>query len=206
MEMGRRVRAVSVSNLYLFMLNLPNFLTLIRIATIPLFLVLLFSRFYTEALVVFIVGALTDALDGPVARLTNQQTPLGAYLDPLADKLLIMSSVIVLGIIGPFPAWLTVLIVSRDLIIGLGYGAIYFFTQEWMEVRPSRMGKINTLLQLSMVTAVLISLHSSRLVEYQLLYYLSLLTGVTTFISGSQYVYRGLVWLQNRASSLTRIS
>ena len=204
MEMGRRARAVSVSNLYLFMLNLPNFLTLIRIATIPLFLVLLFSRFYTEALVVFIVGAITDALDGPVARLTNQRTPLGTYLDPLADKLLIMSSVIVLGIIGPFPAWLTVLIVSRDLIIGLGYGAIYFFTQEWMEVRPSRMGKINTLLQLSMITAVLVFLYDSRIAAEQLLYYLFLLTAVTTVISGSQYVYRGLIWLQSRASSLSR--
>jgi len=188
------------------MLNLPNFLTLIRIATIPLFLVLLFSRFYTEALVVFIVGAITDALDGPVARFTNQQTPLGAYLDPLADKLLIVSSAIVLGIMGEVPAWLTILIVSRDLIIILGYVAIYFFSQERMEVRPSRMGKLNTLLQLSMVTAVLISLHDSRLVEVQLLYYLFLLTGVTTFISGFQYGYRGLMWLQNRASSLTRIS
>jgi cardiolipin synthase len=188
------------------MLNLPNFLTLIRIAAIPLFLVLLVSGFYTEALVVFVVGAITDALDGPVARLTNQRTPLGAYLDPLADKLLIMSSVIVLGIIGKVPAWLTILIVSRDLIIMLGYGAIYYLAQEWMEARPSRMGKLNTLLQLSMITAVLVFLYDSRIVAEQLLYYLFLLTAVTTVISGFQYAYRGLIWLQNRASSLTRIS
>ncbi|MGH7830068.1 MAG: CDP-diacylglycerol--glycerol-3-phosphate 3-phosphatidyltransferase [Candidatus Binatia bacterium] len=188
------------------MLNLPNFLTLIRIAAIPLFLVLLYSGFYTSALLVFIIGAITDALDGPVARLTNQSTPLGAYLDPIADKLLIMSSVIVLGIIGAVPAWLTILIVSRDLIIMLGYGAIYYLAQEWMEARPSRMGKLNTLFQLCTITAVLVFLHDSHIVAQQLLYYLFLLTAVTTVVSGFQYVYRGLIWLQNRASSLPRIS
>jgi cardiolipin synthase len=115
-----------------------------------------------------------------------------------------MSSVVVLAIIGALPAWLTILIVSRDLILMLGYAVIYYLTQDWMEVRPSRIGKINTLLQLSMVTAVLLSLHDGRIVEYRFLYYLFLLTGVTTFISGFHYVYRGLMWLQNRASSLTR--
>jgi phosphatidylglycerophosphate synthase len=88
----------------------------------------------------------------------------------------------------------------------LGYGAIYYLAQEWMEARPSRMGKLNTLLQLSMITAVLVFLYDSRIVAEQLLYYLFLLTAVTTVISGFQYAYRGLIWLQNRASSLTRIS
>ncbi len=62
------------------MLNLPNYLTLIRIAAIPFFLVLLFSRLYNYALLIFLIGGITDALDGPVARFTNQRTRLGAYL------------------------------------------------------------------------------------------------------------------------------
>ncbi|HXK29248.1 MAG TPA: CDP-alcohol phosphatidyltransferase family protein, partial [Candidatus Binatia bacterium] len=70
------------------MLNLPNFLTLIRILTIPFFLVYLAYHRYGEALIVFIIGGVTDFLDGLAARLMNQQTALGAYLDPVADKLL----------------------------------------------------------------------------------------------------------------------
>lgn len=188
------------------MLNLPNFLTLIRIVVIPFFLVLLFSQLYAEAFLIFIIGGITDALDGPVARLTNQSTPLGAYLDPMADKLLVSSSLVVLSLIGAVPAWLTILVVSRDLIITLGYGALYLLVQERMEVQPSVMGKLNTFLQLLMITLVLLSLYDPRLIVPNLLHYLFFLTAVTTFVSGCQYVYLGLVWLQNRASSLIRSS
>jgi len=188
------------------MLNLPNFLTLIRIMVIPFFLVLLFSQLYTEALLIFIIGGLTDALDGPIARLTNQSTPVGAYLDPAADKLLVSSSLVVLSLIGAVPAWLTILVVSRDLIITLGYGVLYLLTQERMEVRPTVMGKLSTFLQLVTITLVLVSLYDPRLVVPDLLYYLFFLTALTTFISGCQYVYLGLVWLQNRVSSLSRLS
>ena len=98
------------------MLNLPNSLTLIRILAIPFFLVLLSSRLYLEALAVFVVGGVTDALDGAVARLMSQQTWLGAYLDPVADKLLVISSFVMLGLIGAIPPWFGVLIISRDAI------------------------------------------------------------------------------------------
>ena len=79
------------------MLNLPNFLTLLRILTIPVFLEFLSYHFYWEALVVFAIGGLTDFLDGFVARWMKQQTALGAYLDPVADKLLVITSFIMLG-------------------------------------------------------------------------------------------------------------
>ena len=82
------------------MLNLPNFLTLLRILTIPVFLEFLSYHFYWEALVVFAIGGLTDFLDGFVARWMKQQTALGAYLDPVADKLLVITSFIMLGSIG----------------------------------------------------------------------------------------------------------
>ena len=198
------------------MLNLPNFLTLIRIATIPLFLLLLFARHYTWALVVFAFGGLTDALDGPVARWTKQRTRLGAYLDPMADKMLIISSLVVLTYIGATPGWLTILVLSRDLIITLGYGAIYFWIQQKMEILPSFMGKANTFLLLLTITVVLVSLHDPDMIpdvavpvgpfKFYVMDSLFVLTSVTTVISGLQYVYRGLVWLQERVSPPTRAS
>lgn len=188
------------------MLNLPNFLTLIRIVAIPFFLVLLSSHLYLDALVVFVLGGLTDALDGAVARLTHQQTSLGAYLDPVADKLLVMSSFIMLGLMGAIPPWVCVLVVSRDIIILFGYGIIYFLVQERLKVQPSLVGKLNTILQLVTVGVVLLILHDSRLVPSWLDDFLIFATALTTVVSGFQYIYRGLVWLQNRAPSLTRLS
>jgi len=188
------------------MLNLPNYLTLIRIAAIPFFLVLLFSRLYNYALLVFLIGGITDALDGPVARFTNQRTRLGAYLDPLADKLLIMSSLVVLTFIDSVPAWLTILVLSRDVIVTLGYGAIYFVVEERMEIQPSTLGKINTFLLLLTITIVLVSLYDPNMIPSPLPSYLFLLSAVTTIISGLQYVYRGLVWFQERAPSLPGVS
>lgn len=198
------------------MLNLPNFLTLIRIATIPLFLVLLFSRYYTWALIVFAFGGITDALDGPVARLTKQRTRLGAYLDPLADKLLIISSLVVLSHIGAAPAWFTILVISRDLIVTLGYATIYFWVQERMEINPSIMGKSNTFLLLLTVTAILLSLYDPDIIpktplgvgsiRIAMLEFLFLLTALTTVVSGLQYVYRGFVWFQDRVQTPTRPS
>jgi cardiolipin synthase len=185
------------------MLNLPNFLTLIRLVAIPFFLVLLSSGLYLEAMIVFVLGALTDGLDGAVARMTHQQTLLGAYLDPVADKLLVMSSFVMLGLIGTIPPWLVVLTVSRDIIILFGYGTIYFITGERLDVRPSPVGKLNTLFQLIVVGAALLFLYDSQLVNDRLYSTLIFATAMTTVISGLQYIYRGLVWLQNRGVSST---
>ncbi|MFQ5684350.1 MAG: CDP-alcohol phosphatidyltransferase family protein [Candidatus Binatia bacterium] len=188
------------------MLNLPNCLTLIRILAIPLFLVLLSSHLYLDALIVFVLGSLTDVLDGAVARMTNQQTPLGAYLDPLADKLLVISSFVMLGLISVIPPWLAVLVVSRDIIILFGYGMLYLLVEERLKARPSFIGKLNTFFQLVTVGTVLALLYDPHFVPVWLKDWLIYITGVTTVISGFQYIYRGLMWLQNRATSLSRIS
>ncbi|MBI4523914.1 MAG: CDP-alcohol phosphatidyltransferase family protein [Deltaproteobacteria bacterium] len=181
------------------MLNLPNFLTLVRILAIPLFLALLSARLYLDALIVFIAGGMTDFLDGAVARWTQQQTTLGTYLDPVADKLLVMSSFIMLSLIGGIPPWLAVLVVSRDFIILFGYGLIYFMVEERFEIRPSLIGKCNTLLQLVTVGVVLALLHNPFFLSSWTDDALMVVTGATTVASGLQYIYRGLIWLQNRA-------
>ncbi len=107
------------------MLNLPNCLTLVRILTIPIFLEFLAYRLFWEALWVFAIGGVTDFLDGFIARRMNQRTALGAYLDPVADKLLVITSYIMLGAIEGIPMWLAVVVVTRDLLILTGYGLIY---------------------------------------------------------------------------------
>ena len=145
------------------MLNLPNTLTLIRILTIPIFLECLAYHLYWQALVVFAIGGLTDFFDGLAARWLNQQTALGAYLDPVADKLLVISSFIMLGLIDGLPMWLTVVVVVRDALIVVGYGAIYVLVEEKLAVRPSLIGKWSTTLQLFTLAVALVTLHDANL-------------------------------------------
>jgi cardiolipin synthase (CMP-forming) len=188
------------------MLNLPNFLTLIRILSIPFFLVYLSYHRYLEALIIFIIGGVTDFLDGLAARLMKQQTPLGAYLDPIADKLLVITSFIVLGLIDGIPMWLAIIVVSRDVLIIIGYGIIVFLMDERPEVRPSLIGKFSTLLQLFTLGVALALLHDPTLLNPWVRDVFIGSTAVATVLSGLQYIYRGFLWLQNKAPSISRIS
>jgi len=145
------------------MLNLPNFLTLIRILTIPFFLVYLAYHRYWEALIIFIIGGVTDFLDGLAARLMRQETALGAYLDPLADKLLVFSSFLMLGLIDAIPTWLAVVVISRVILLLLGYGIVYLLDEERLEIRPSLIGKSSTMLQLLTLGVALALLHDPEM-------------------------------------------
>jgi cardiolipin synthase len=187
------------------MLNLPNTLTLVRILTIPFFLEFLAYHRYWEALIVFAIGGLTDFLDGQTARWMNQQTALGAYLDPVADKLLVITSFIMLGSIDGIPMWLAVVVVVRDILILVGYGAIYVLVEERMHVQPSWIGKWSTTFQLFTLAVALVTLHDPRLLSLEVLHVFVWLTAAATVVSGLQYLHRGLIWLQNRAPSITRL-
>ncbi|HEY7167607.1 MAG TPA: CDP-alcohol phosphatidyltransferase family protein [Candidatus Binatia bacterium] len=187
------------------MLNLPNFLTLIRILTIPFFLVYLAYHRYWEALIIFIVGGVTDFLDGLLARLMKQETPLGAYLDPVADKLLVFSSYTMLGLIDAIPTWLAVGVISRDVLLVLGYATIYFLFGQRFEIKPTRVGKASTMLQLLTLGVALGLLHNPELLPQWFFWFLIAATAVATLVSGIQYLYRGLVWLQSRAPSMTKL-
>ena len=185
------------------MLNLPNTLTLLRILTIPFFLEFLAYHLYYEALVVFAIGGLTDFLDGLTARWMNQQTALGAYLDPVADKLLVITSFVMLGSIGGIPMWLAVVVVMRDILIVVGYVLIYFLVEERLKVKPSWIGKWSTTLQLLTLAVALVTLHDAKLLAPQVLDGFVALTAAATVASGCQYLYRGLLWLQSRTPSMT---
>jgi cardiolipin synthase len=181
-------------------LNLPNLLTIIRILTIPAFLILLTSDRAAVALVVFVIGGITDALDGAIARLTDSKTELGAILDPLADKLLLLSSFSVLAFMGRVPSWLTVLVIIRDVILLAGYFALFVVSGERMAVRPSIVGKAATFFQLASVTVVLIGFPWPEAAPEGLRIVLFVAAGAATGISGLQYMVRGLTWLQHRGA------
>ena len=101
-------------------MNLPNTLTLIRVILIPIFVILIMNHSFKWALITFAIAGITDGLDGLLARLTRQKTELGAFLDPIADKLLLISAYLTLAIIEILPGWLSVIVITRDIIILLG--------------------------------------------------------------------------------------
>jgi cardiolipin synthase len=137
-------------------LTAANQLTLLRIVLVPAFVILVIYGYLGWALVVFATAGLTDALDGLIARRAGQKSTLGAWLDPMADKLLALSTFVVLtvpglGLANPLPVWLTVSIISRDVVIVLTV-AIVNLAIGPRTFRPSVWGKIATATY--MVTAV----------------------------------------------------
>ena len=185
------------------MLTLPNFLTLLRIIAIPVFLVMLANGNNAAAFMLFLAAGVTDTVDGSLARLTDSRSDLGAILDPMADKLLLLSSFVVLGFNGAIPAWLAVLVVLRDVIVVLGYGAVFVVDHQWMEIAPSRTGKMSTFFQLFTVGFALMSVARPALPLAEVSQVLQAVAGAVTAVSGVQYVYRGLLWHQQRGNSGT---
>jgi cardiolipin synthase len=182
-------------------LNLPNFLTILRILAIPVFLIFLTDDRFGAALVVFILAGITDSLDGAIARLTNSRTNLGAYMDPLADKMLILSAFVVLASMDVVPRWLTVVVISRDVIILIGYLSLFLLTQQLMEIRPSAISKAATFLQLATLSAVLLSLWRPDMLAAGTRSALFGATGIVTAVSGLHYIHRGLRWYQQKGGA-----
>jgi len=129
-------------------LTLANQLTILRIVLTPAFVLFVVYDYLGAALVTFVVAGLTDALDGLIARWTRQRTSLGAWLDPMADKLLLVTTFVVLTLPGVdvtnhIPLWLTVLLISRDIVI-VGVVAIVNLAVGPRTFRPSFLGKMAT--------------------------------------------------------------
>jgi cardiolipin synthase len=181
-------------------LTLPNFLTLLRIVAIPIFLVFLVSGNYAPAFVLFLAAGITDTIDGAVARLTDSHSELGAFLDPLADKLLLVSSFLVLGVNDAIAPWLVVVVISRDVIVVLGYLVLYLVHQKSMAIDPSRLGKVNTFFELFTVGFALMSLARPGLPLSVPNVVLQTVTAATSAASGVQYIYRGLLWHQRQGN------
>lgn len=181
-----------------------NQLTLLRMLLIPAFVILVVYGELGWALIVFVTAGITDGLDGLLARWSGQHTSLGAWLDPMADKLLLLSSFLVLGYDGAIASWLVALVVVRDVIVVLGYGAVFIVDHEWMEVAPSRLGKLSTFFQLCTLGFALMSLARPALPLATINEIMQGVAAAVTAASGVQYIYRGLLRHQRRGSVTTK--
>jgi len=187
-----------------------NKITVVRILMIPVFVTM--AIYYGQsiqrgqplewqrftAIAIFLVAAVSDGLDGYVARRYKQRSALGAILDPIADKGLLLSAIITLSIsnwsdidpeYGRFPAWFPVLVITRDAVILVGAGILHLLNGK-VQVKPSWTGKVATVLQMAAVAWVMLQLHFLPLL------YVVIAAGVFTFISGIIYVMDGVRQLQ----------
>ena len=162
-------------------LNLPNTITIARIVIIPLFITAVIYKRYDYALYLFVIAALTDALDGLIARLTNQKTVFGTFLDPLADKFLLVTSFILFSMNGWLPKWLTITVISRDIIVIIGWVLIYL-TTHISNVQPTITGKAAIAMQLIVLCYVLLTINIVSLPKMPDV--LILVTAALTIISG----------------------
>lgn len=178
-------------------MSIPNYLTLLRIILTPIFFIALVS--YTPekenlrflALGIFVLAAITDALDGILARFLKQRTELGQLLDPLADKILLLSGYVGLLFVGTLPyrppLWITVIIIFRDLFLLIGFFMLHFMVTK-MEVLPNAWGKLTTVSQMLLLCFILL--------EWPLAFPLAYITALLTVVSGIIYITKGLKFIQ----------
>lgn len=138
-------------------MTLANRITLVRIGLIPFIVIALLNGMREWAMGLFFFCSFTDALDGFVARSYKQRTPLGTFLDPLADKLLLTAIFLTLAYLDEIPKWVFVIVFSRDVLIVLGWLIIYFLTSS-RKIEPRVPGKFTTAFQMASVLAYLIHL------------------------------------------------
>ncbi len=171
-------------------MSIPNLLTLLRIILVPVIVIFLMQGSFGKAMITFVVAAITDALDGFLARTLGQQTVLGAYLDPIADKALLASSFVTLSVLRVIPGWLTVIVISRDIIILLGISVLSMMSIG-VKIRPTVVSKITTTMQLVTVLMVLSNRCLPGYIHEIWLIGLFWITASFTVISGLDYMIRG---------------
>jgi cardiolipin synthase len=178
-------------------MNLPNILTLIRVLLIPVFVILIINKLFQWALFTFAIAGITDGIDGLIARITHQRTELGAYLDPIADKLLLFSAFISLVIIEMIPSWLVVIVITRDVIILIGF-SVMFLTSYHPKINPSLLSKVTTAFQIITIILALMAGYSSTLKQLFMIVIYG--TAAITILSGSHYIYVGTRILNQKNS------
>jgi cardiolipin synthase len=159
-------------------LSIPNLITLGRILLVPVVVWAIVSGAMLTAFVLFLVAGLSDAVDGYLAKRFNMASELGAYLDPLADKALIVSIYVTLGIAGNIPRWLVILVVSRDIMI-IGAVMLSWLLGSPLKVKPLLVSKLNTVAQIVFACVVLASLGFSFGAEGLITALMGLVAGLT---------------------------
>jgi len=164
--------------------TVPNQITLLRLGFLPFFLILISYEQYKWALLVQVLAGLSDGIDGLLARSLNQSSSLGAYLDPIADKLLLSSSFVILAFEHKLAWWLTILVLSRDVLI-LIVAAVIILIAGYRPFPPSILGKMTTAFEIVFVFAIVLAaaypgLHLAVL-NRGLLYVVTALTVISGF-------------------------
>jgi cardiolipin synthase len=175
--------------------NIPNTLTLARVVLVPLVIWLIITHEMTAAFVLFLLAGVSDAADGYLAKRFQWRTELGAYLDPIADKLLLMSIYVTLGFSNNLPAWLVIAVVSRDILI-IGAFLLSWVLSRPVPIHPLLVSKANTFAQIVLAGLVLAELGLGLGLE-KLVASLIPVTGALTILSGGAYFFG---WLTHMAS------
>ncbi|CAN5742204.1 CDP-alcohol phosphatidyltransferase family protein [soil metagenome] len=178
-------------------ITVPNMLTIFRMVLIPVFVTLVFYQRFLMALAAFVVAGITDGLDGLLARRFDQRSQLGTVLDPIADKLMLVTAFVVLSMRSvfpqplpnhlPIPFWVTIAVISRDVFIVVGAAAINIMTG-FRGFRPSWLGKVNTTVQIIAIAVIMFAAS----VPYGTGYYLPTLYATVftlALLSGAHYVF-----------------
>jgi len=168
---------------------IPNLITVLRVVAAPALILLLKNGNYELALVLFLVAGISDGLDGYIAKRFNVQSQFGAMLDPVADKILLVSCFVMLTLLGYLPFWLLVLISFRDLVIVGGY-LVLVMLKVTVKMAPSVVSKINTVCQICLVGLMLAEL-AGWVALGGVINLLIVVVAFTTLISGIHYVW---VW------------
>jgi cardiolipin synthase len=177
-------------------LSIPNLITLGRILLVPVMVWAIASGEMRIACLLFLVAGLSDAVDGFLAKRFNMSSELGAYLDPLADKAMIVSIYVSLGITGAIPRWLVILVVSRDIMI-VGAVMLSWLMGKPVAIRPLMVSKLNTVAQIVFAATLLASLGFNFQAEF-LLVALMALVAVLTLLSVGYYLAE---WVRHMSSN-----
>lgn len=171
------------------MLTLPNWLTILRILVTPFFVIFLLYRYVGIALAILALAAITDLLDGFIARSWGQKSDLGMVLDPVADKLLVTAAFVSLTILDAMPRWITIIVVSRDVFLIGGSLVLFMVAGKIHKMPPSLLGKATTALQLTTVLYTMVA--NLGAVGSRAPFLVHAATAAVTMLSGLDYVVRG---------------
>ncbi len=181
--------------------TVPNLLTIIRIFITPAIVVAFFNEDYLLALILFIAAGITDGLDGFLARVLRQRSRLGAMIDPLADKFLLLTTFVCLGIQGWVPFWLIVIVISRDIIIIGGLFVLHIFGVNLKnKINPTIDSKLNTLFQIILLLAAMAGNTFGTSFFIILSSVLIYVVGFLTVFSGIRYVLLGFSFIQAKTN------
>lgn len=173
-------------------MTIPNLITLFRLILVPAVVTALLQGKFGLALTCFVIAGLSDGVDGYIARRFDMRSDLGAYLDPVADKLLMTSVFVILGVINALPVWLVVLVVSRDIAI-IAAVMISFVMSTPLQMRPLKISKVNTAVQIALAALTLGEL-AFRGITGAFHFYLLYICAVLTVISAVAYL---VIWLNH---------